>query len=99
MGAINESSPSIGFSAAKTTRKGAPFHGAIGDVSTASPAAPQSAAKSLAFGAAPAEALARQLELLGAKGTAAEAAPLLPPLENHLQQLDQALVEFMAKPA
>ncbi len=51
------------------------------------------------FGAAPAEALARQLELLGAKGTAAEAAPLLPPLENHLQQLDQALVEFMAKPA
>src|SRR5712692_1207110 len=38
-GAISESSPSSGFSAAKTTRKGAPFHGAIGEGKTASPAA------------------------------------------------------------
>src|SRR5712691_723827 len=38
-GAISESSPSIGFSAAKTTRKGAPFHGAIGEGKTASSAA------------------------------------------------------------
>ena len=35
-GAISESSPSSGFSAAKTTRKGAPFHGAIGEGRTAS---------------------------------------------------------------
>src|SRR6185312_7061395 len=34
-GAISDSSPSSGFSAAKTTRKGAPFHGAIGDDKTA----------------------------------------------------------------
>ena len=38
-GAISESSPSSGFSAAKTTRKGAPFHGAIGEGKTASSAA------------------------------------------------------------
>jgi hypothetical protein len=38
-GAIRESSPSSGFSAAKTTRKGAPFHGAIGEKRTASSAA------------------------------------------------------------
>ena len=38
-GAISESSPSSGFSAAKTTRKGAPFHGAIGENKTASSAA------------------------------------------------------------
>src|SRR6266852_4091753 len=38
-GAIRESSPSSGFSAAKTTRNGAPFHGAIGDGKTASSAA------------------------------------------------------------
>ena len=38
-GAISESSPSSGFSAAKTTRKGAPFHGAIGEGRTASSAA------------------------------------------------------------
>src|ERR1700681_730303 len=37
-GAISESSPSSGFSAAKTTRKGAPFHGAIGEGRTASSA-------------------------------------------------------------
>ena len=36
-GAISESSPSSGFSAAKMTRKGAPFHGAIGEASMASP--------------------------------------------------------------
>ena len=35
-GAISESSPPSGFSAAKTTRKGAPFHGAIGEGKTAS---------------------------------------------------------------
>src|SRR6202040_4419985 len=38
-GAISESSPSSGFSAARTTRKGAPFHGAIGEGKTASSAA------------------------------------------------------------
>src|ERR1051326_3689231 len=38
-GAISESSPSSGFSAAKTMRKGAPFHGAIGEGKTASSAA------------------------------------------------------------
>src|SRR6266849_3727705 len=38
-GAISESSPSSGFSAAKMTRKGAPFHGAIGEGKTASSAA------------------------------------------------------------
>ncbi len=38
-GAISESSPSSGFSAAKTTRKGAPCHGAIGEGRTASSAA------------------------------------------------------------
>src|SRR5439155_2441762 len=38
-GAISKSSPSSGFSAAKTTRKGAPFHGATGEGKTASSAA------------------------------------------------------------
>src|ERR1700722_6580088 len=38
-GAISESSPRIGFSAAKMTRSGAPFHGASGDGRTASGAA------------------------------------------------------------
>src|SRR5271169_2451558 len=38
-GAISESSPSSGFSTATTMRKGAPFHGAIGEVRTASSAA------------------------------------------------------------
>src|SRR3954463_8504163 len=38
-GAISESSPSSGFSAAKTTRKGAPFQGATGEGKTASSAA------------------------------------------------------------
>src|SRR6266508_178798 len=38
-GAISESSPSSGFSTAKMTRKGAPFHGAIGEGKTASSAA------------------------------------------------------------
>lgn len=51
------------------------------------------------FGAAPAEGLSRQLELLGAKGTTAEAAPLLTELEEQLQALDQALAEFMTQPA
>src|SRR5262249_60600120 len=39
-GAISESSPSTGSSAAKTTRKGAPFQGAIGEDRTATSAAP-----------------------------------------------------------
>ena len=43
-GAISESSPSSGFSAAKTTRKGAPFHGATGEDKTASSAASSHAA-------------------------------------------------------
>src|ERR1700680_4262265 len=38
-GAISESSPASGVSAAKMTRKGAPFHGAIGEGKTASSAA------------------------------------------------------------
>src|ERR1700730_16803466 len=38
-GAISESSPSSGFSAARITRRGAPFHGASGDGRTASSAA------------------------------------------------------------
>src|ERR1700731_1889775 len=41
-GPIRESSPSSGFSAAKTTRNGAPFHGAIGVDRTATSAAPSS---------------------------------------------------------
>ena len=41
-GAISESSPSSGFSAAKMTRNGAPFHGAIGADRTAISAAPSS---------------------------------------------------------
>ena len=36
-GAISDSSPSSGFSAAKMTRNGAPFQGAIGEASNASP--------------------------------------------------------------
>jgi hypothetical protein len=35
-GAISESSPSSGFSATTSTRKGAPVHGAIGEGKTAS---------------------------------------------------------------
>jgi hypothetical protein len=38
-GAISDSSPSSGFSAAKTTRSGAPFQGVNGDGRTVSPAA------------------------------------------------------------
>src|SRR5262245_57586809 len=38
-GAISESSPTSGFSAAKTTRNGAPFHGVTGEGKTASSAA------------------------------------------------------------
>ena len=36
-GAISDSSPSSGFSAANTTRKAAPFHGAMGEASMMSP--------------------------------------------------------------
>jgi hypothetical protein len=38
-GAISESSPSSGLSEEKMTRKGAPFHGAIGDGKIATSAA------------------------------------------------------------
>src|SRR3984957_2807085 len=41
-GPIRESSPSSGFSAANTTRNGAPFHGAIGADNTVTSAAPSS---------------------------------------------------------
>jgi HPt (histidine-containing phosphotransfer) domain-containing protein len=51
------------------------------------------------FGAAPAEALARRMELLGARGSPGEAAPLLAELEGQLRQLDEALAELMARPA
>src|SRR5262245_23646652 len=39
LGASSESSPSSGFSTATITRNGAPFHGATGEGSTASPTA------------------------------------------------------------
>src|SRR5258708_36518929 len=42
-GPISDSSPSSGFSAAKMTRSGAPFHGVTGDGSTVRPAAPSPA--------------------------------------------------------
>src|SRR5271166_5540745 len=38
-GAVSRISPSRGFSAANTTRNGAPFHGAIGEAKNASSAA------------------------------------------------------------
>jgi hypothetical protein len=41
-GPLRESSPSSGFSAAKTTRNGMPFHGAIGADKTVTSAAPSS---------------------------------------------------------
>src|SRR5262245_36415527 len=45
-GAISESSPSSGFSAANTTRSGAPRHGVIGEDRTASSAASSQVARS-----------------------------------------------------
>ncbi len=51
------------------------------------------------FGAEPAEALSRKIEVLGAKGSTAEAAPLLPQLETELKTLDQALARFLSQPA
>ena len=47
-GAISESSPSSGFSAAKTTRNGAPFHGATGEGRTAISAASSQPPENLA---------------------------------------------------
>ncbi len=51
------------------------------------------------FGAEPAEALSRKLEVLGARGSTADAAPLLPQLASELQALDQALARFLSQPA
>ena len=48
------------------------------------------------FGAAPAEALSRKIEVLGAKGSTAEASPLLSQLEAELKALDQALAGFLS---
>lgn len=50
------------------------------------------------FGADPAEALSRKIEVIGAKGATAEAAPLLHQLELDLQSLDEALADFMNRP-
>ncbi len=47
------------------------------------------------FGADPAEALSRKIEVIGAKGVTTEAAPLLQQLELDLQRLDEALADFM----
>ena len=47
------------------------------------------------FGADPAEALSRKIEVIGAQGITAEAAPLLQQLELDLQRLDEALADFM----
>jgi len=48
------------------------------------------------FGAERLEALSRKVEVLGAKGSTAEAAPLLPQLEAELKALDQALARFLS---
>lgn len=50
------------------------------------------------FGAQPAEALSRKIELLGAQGVTDEATLLLPQLEAELKTLDQALAAFLAQP-
>jgi len=49
------------------------------------------------FGAAPAVALTRRIELLGADGAVEQIGPLLPLLDDALQSLDQALVIWMAQ--
>ncbi len=51
------------------------------------------------FGAAPVEALSRQIELLGAKGTVDQAAALVAQLETELKALDQALTRFLGQTA
>ncbi len=51
------------------------------------------------FGAAPAEALSRKIEVLGARGTTADAAPLVQQLTSELQALDQALARFLGQHA
>lgn len=51
------------------------------------------------FGAEPADALSRKIELLGAKGSTGEATPLLQQLETELQALDEALADFMSRAA
>src|SRR3984957_20035427 len=54
-GAISENSPSSGFSAAKMTRKGAPFHGATGEGKTARSAAPSQVSDGVCACVPPAE--------------------------------------------
>jgi signal transduction histidine kinase/CheY-like chemotaxis protein len=49
------------------------------------------------FGASPAEALTRRLELLGTQGTTEPAPPLLPQLEAELRALDAALADWLAR--
>ncbi|QBK03649.1 sensor histidine kinase [Hylemonella gracilis] len=49
------------------------------------------------FGATPATALARRIELLGAQGDTDPIRPLLPQLEAALQALDQALRTWLAR--
>jgi CheY-like chemotaxis protein len=49
------------------------------------------------FGAAPAVALTRRIELLGADGAVEQIDPLLPLLDEALQSLDQALLAWLAQ--
>jgi signal transduction histidine kinase/ActR/RegA family two-component response regulator/HPt (histidine-containing phosphotransfer) domain-containing protein len=49
------------------------------------------------FGAAPAVALTRRIELLGADGAVEQIGPLLPLLDDALQSLDQALLAWLAQ--
>ena len=50
------------------------------------------------FKAAPAEALSRQIELLGTREAPAQAAPLVQRLHTALQALDRALADYMRPP-
>ncbi len=49
------------------------------------------------FGAAPADALTRRMELLGTQGSVEQAVPLLPLLDAQLQALDRALVAWLGR--
>ena len=51
------------------------------------------------FGAAPAEALTRRMEVLGTQGTTEAAGPLVSQLEAELQALDRALVTWLVHPS
>jgi len=51
------------------------------------------------FGAAPVDTLSRQIELLGAKGSVAQAAALVAQLETELKAMDRALTGFLSQTA